>query len=127
MDDAPFDHLLKLLLVGDSGAHQPQRCTRPSAQYADVAAGVGKSCLLLRFIDDVFEDVSPTIGAQWRGGAVAQPHAYVPGGSFRSFREVMTVCIVLHTPLCRRGLQTKAHRAEQKAPEADGVGHGCDP
>ena len=38
-----FDHLIKLLLVGDSG--------------------VGKSSLLLRFINDTFEDISPTIGA----------------------------------------------------------------
>ena len=38
------DHLFKLLLVGDSG--------------------VGKSCLLLRFTTDTFDDLSPTIGAK---------------------------------------------------------------
>ena len=39
---ADFDHLLKLLLIGSSG--------------------VGKSCLLLRFTTDTFDDLSPTIG-----------------------------------------------------------------
>mmetsp|Transcript_22746 Transcript_22746/g.31707 ORF Transcript_22746/g.31707 Transcript_22746/m.31707 type:complete len:202 (+) Transcript_22746:156-761(+) len=41
-----FDHLLKLLLVGDSG--------------------VGKSSLLLRFTEDNFEDLSPTIGVDFK-------------------------------------------------------------
>lgn len=37
-----FDHLFKLLLIGDSG--------------------VGKSTLLLSFTSDTFEELSPTIG-----------------------------------------------------------------
>eukprot|EP00854_Cymbomonas_tetramitiformis_P001966 gene1966-2650_t len=44
--EAEFDHLLKLLLVGDSG--------------------VGKSSLLLRFTQDSFEDMSPTIGVDFK-------------------------------------------------------------
>lgn len=44
--DQEFDHLLKLLLVGDSG--------------------VGKSSLLLRFTEDNFEDLSPTIGVDFK-------------------------------------------------------------
>ncbi|CAI5497201.1 unnamed protein product [Closterium sp. NIES-64] len=40
------DHLFKLLLVGDSG--------------------VGKSCLLLRFTTDTFDDLSPTIGVDFK-------------------------------------------------------------
>jgi GTPase SAR1 family protein len=43
--DAPHDHLLKLLLVGD--------------------AGVGKSCILLRFTDGTFDErQQSTIGVQ---------------------------------------------------------------
>mmetsp|Transcript_15685 Transcript_15685/g.43886 ORF Transcript_15685/g.43886 Transcript_15685/m.43886 type:complete len:203 (-) Transcript_15685:57-665(-) len=41
-----FDHLFKLLLVGDSG--------------------VGKSSLLLRFTSDSFEDLTPTIGVDFK-------------------------------------------------------------
>merc|ERR1712023_55611 len=41
-----FDHLFKLLLVGDSG--------------------VGKSSLLLRFAADSFEDLTPTIGVDFK-------------------------------------------------------------
>mmetsp|Transcript_41791 Transcript_41791/g.79841 ORF Transcript_41791/g.79841 Transcript_41791/m.79841 type:complete len:203 (+) Transcript_41791:216-824(+) len=45
-NEPEFDHLLKLLLVGDSG--------------------VGKSSLLLRFTEDSFEDLSPTIGVDFK-------------------------------------------------------------
>lgn len=41
-----FDHLFKLLLIGDSG--------------------VGKSSLLLSFTSDTFEDMSPTIGVDFK-------------------------------------------------------------
>lgn len=41
-----FDHLFKLLLIGDSG--------------------VGKSSLLLRFTSDTFNDLSPTIGVDFK-------------------------------------------------------------
>ncbi|KAJ9564910.1 hypothetical protein OSB04_000876 [Centaurea solstitialis] len=43
---AEFDYLFKLLLIGDSG--------------------VGKSSLLLRFTTDSFEDLSPTIGVDFK-------------------------------------------------------------
>jgi len=41
-----FDHQFKLLLIGDSG--------------------VGKSSILLRFTDDLFEEMSPTIGVDFK-------------------------------------------------------------
>eukprot|EP00252_Welwitschia_mirabilis_P005924 TRINITY_DN16514_c0_g1_i1.p1 TRINITY_DN16514_c0_g1~~TRINITY_DN16514_c0_g1_i1.p1 ORF type:complete len:209 (+),score=41.46 TRINITY_DN16514_c0_g1_i1:578-1204(+) len=41
-----FDHRLKILLVGDSG--------------------VGKSSILLRFTSDVFDDLCPTIGVDFK-------------------------------------------------------------
>ena len=43
---ASYDHLVKILLVGDSG--------------------VGKSSLLMRFIEDAFEEVSPTVGVDFK-------------------------------------------------------------
>jgi GTPase SAR1 family protein len=48
-----YDTLIKLLLIGDSG---PTRClVRPSKQSDSAVAGVGKSCLLLRFSEDSFQ------------------------------------------------------------------------
>ena len=41
-----FDHLFKILLVGDSG--------------------VGKSSILMRFTTEKFEDMSPTIGVDFK-------------------------------------------------------------
>ena len=43
---ASYDHLVKILLVGDSG--------------------VGKSSLLMRFTEDAFEEVSPTVGVDFK-------------------------------------------------------------
>ncbi|TQD89491.1 hypothetical protein C1H46_024957 [Malus baccata] len=43
---AEFDYLFKLLMIGDSG--------------------VGKSSLLLSFTSDSFEDLSPTIGVDFK-------------------------------------------------------------
>jgi Ras-related protein Rab-18 len=45
-DGGEFDHLFKVLLIGDSG--------------------VGKSSLLLRFTSDTFDDLSPTIGVDFK-------------------------------------------------------------
>merc|ERR1712182_16612 len=44
--NSTFDHLFKILLVGDSG--------------------VGKSSVLLRFTQNEFEDMSPTIGVDFK-------------------------------------------------------------
>ncbi|KAM0906615.1 hypothetical protein ACQ4PT_016666 [Festuca glaucescens] len=62
-----YDHLIKLLLIGDSGKYL-LLCTPPSSSllrlpskfvalascFVDALEGVGKSCLLLRFSDDTF-------------------------------------------------------------------------
>mmetsp|Transcript_14055 Transcript_14055/g.37746 ORF Transcript_14055/g.37746 Transcript_14055/m.37746 type:complete len:205 (-) Transcript_14055:979-1593(-) len=45
-DAAAYDHQFKILMVG--------------------ASGVGKSSLLLRFTDDVFDDLQPTIGVDFK-------------------------------------------------------------
>lgn len=45
-----FDETFKILLVGDSG--------------------VGKSSILLRFTDDVFEPMQPTIGVDFKVKAI---------------------------------------------------------
>lgn len=42
-----YDHLIKLLLIGDSG-------NRHNLNSIIFCKGVGKSCLLLRFCDDSF-------------------------------------------------------------------------
>lgn len=44
--NVPFDYLAKLLMVGESG--------------------VGKSSLILRFTENAFEELSPTIGVDFR-------------------------------------------------------------
>lgn len=73
---AEYDHLLKLLLVGDS--------------Y------VGKSSLLLRFTDGTFDgDIQSTIGvdfkarARWRGGlGAASGLGWVDAARHRCLRRV---------------------------------------
>ncbi len=57
-----YDHLIKLLLIGDSGALTVEKivCQCICRNCETVLklmlrwAGVGKSCLLLRFSDDAF-------------------------------------------------------------------------
>ena len=59
-----YDYLIKLLLIGDSGGcccpagrrrvRSPQPPSAHAAATAAAAAGVGKSCLLLRFAEDSF-------------------------------------------------------------------------
>lgn len=56
-----YDHLFKLVLIGDSG--------------------VGKSCLLLRFADDQFtESYITTIGVDFRFKTIQVPDGGGPGG-----------------------------------------------
>lgn len=56
-----YDYLIKLLLIGDSGERReswpaPARPTRSVSPLLTLSfgAGVGKSCLLLRFAEDSF-------------------------------------------------------------------------
>ena len=44
----------------------PKRWAKQRSSVAPWHAGVGKSCLLLRFIDDAFEEVAPTIGVDFK-------------------------------------------------------------
>mmetsp|Transcript_15829 Transcript_15829/g.34249 ORF Transcript_15829/g.34249 Transcript_15829/m.34249 type:complete len:211 (-) Transcript_15829:124-756(-) len=54
---SPYDNQFKILMVGNSG--------------------VGKSSLLLRFTDDVFDDLQPTIGVDFKVKSVRVENKYV--------------------------------------------------
>ncbi len=84
-----YDYLIKLLLIGDSGAPRCRICpgavwrATTARRHGGAAAavqgqrpalsrraGVGKSCLLLRFSEDSFtSSFITTIGCARRGGA----------------------------------------------------------
>ena len=68
-DPGTFDHTFKILLVGDGEAESafaPPERHRSSAFLAPTAA-VGKSSLLLRFTEHVFEqDMQSTIGVDFK-------------------------------------------------------------
>jgi hypothetical protein len=65
-----YDHLVKLLLIGDSGEKKEEKRKREffslffkcfsylnfqsQSTHSSSSTGVGKSCLLLRFSDDSF-------------------------------------------------------------------------
>lgn len=63
-----IDNVIKLLLVGDSGTWFFVFVSMVAQHFPRTfyCAGVGKSSLLLRFIDDAFENISPTIGRRSR-------------------------------------------------------------
>ena len=52
-----YDHLFKILLIGNSGKTQFAGESLPSCRLCNII-GVGKSSLLLRFADNVFQGAS---------------------------------------------------------------------
>lgn len=66
-----FDETFKILLVGDSGMwlryEFSQLLGRMLTSFMlEPRKGVGKSSILLRFTDDVFESMQPTIGVDFK-------------------------------------------------------------
>ena len=58
-----FDLLIKLLLIGDSGAPAREMVAREPPSVHPSGAGVGKSSILVRFADDSFtQQFIATIG-----------------------------------------------------------------
>lgn len=77
-ESSKYDHLFKLLLVGDAGGCQrsngqqrwggvSRKLNSPAPSLPRCLTGVGKSSILLRFKDGVFEDMQQsTIGVDFK-------------------------------------------------------------
>jgi len=130
-----YDYLIKLLLIGDSGAPRCRICpgavwrATTARRHGGAAAavqgqrpalsrraGVGKSCLLLRFSEDSFtSSFITTIGCARRGGARR---------AVRRPLQPLWLGVMLCAAGAQHRLQNKEDPAGKQVGEAADLGHG---
>ncbi|KAH1030178.1 hypothetical protein J1N35_038238 [Gossypium stocksii] len=79
-NQAEFDYLFKLLMIGDSG--------------------VGKSSLLLSFTSDSFEELSPTIGVDFKVKYVNAGDKKLKLAIWDTVETKIQSSVPIHQPIC---------------------------